>query len=449
MLYAKNFRITFLFALALFIANNGKAQTGFQFDFGSGRTAKGYLPVVPETLFNEERGYGFSHGLAVQSVDRGGDPLRGDFVTSQQPYYFSVKLPEGNYHVRLLLGDTKGLSATTVRVECRRLMLENVRTRRGEIVEKTFSVHIRDSLVRNKDGEIVNKVRLKPREHDYLHWDNLLTIEFNDSLAKVCGLIITPANNIPTIFLAGNSTVVDQNREPWAAWGQMFPVFIDPQKAVVANYAESGETLLAFKRERRLEKIWSMAGPGDFLFIEFAHNDQKPGGNHLDPFTTYKQELKNWINEARNRGVTPVLVTSMHRRNFDSGSQIINTLLTYPDAMRETAREEDVALIDLNAMSKSLYESLGPDLSIKAFVHYPANSFPDQPGELKDNTHFSPYGAYSLAQCVVSSIQQQALPLHSFLYPNIAPFDPARPMPFDRFYWPPSSFVSSIKPDGN
>jgi lysophospholipase L1-like esterase len=79
---------------------------------------------------------------------------------------------------------------------------------------------------------------------------------------------------------------------------------------------KSGETLKAFKNERRLEKVWSMSKPGDYLFIEFAHNDQKPGPNHLDPFTTYQATLKEWIDEARTRKVTPVLVTSMHRRNF-------------------------------------------------------------------------------------------------------------------------------------
>ena len=98
----------------------------------------------------------------------------------------------------------------------------------------------------------------------------------------------------------------------------MFPRFLISSKVVVANYAESGETLKAFKGEKRLDKVWSMIKPGDYLFIEFTHNDQKPGANHLDPFTTYKETLKEWIAEAGKRNVTPVLVTSMHRRNFDS-----------------------------------------------------------------------------------------------------------------------------------
>jgi lysophospholipase L1-like esterase len=347
------------------------------------------------------------------------------------------------------LGDEKGTSATTVRVENRRLMLENVRTTYGKIITQIFTVHIRDSLIRDKNGSVVDKIRLKPREVSYLHWDNLLTIEFNDSLPKICSVEITPNKTATTIFLAGNSTVVDQDREPWAAWGQMFPRFLISSKVVVANYAESGETLKAFKGEKRLAKVWTMVKPGDYLFIEFAHNDQKPGSSHLDPFTTYKETLKEWIAEARKRKVTPVLVTSMHRRNFDSSEHIINTLGDYPEAMRQTAREEHVALIDLNAMSRTLYEAWGEQGSIKAFVHYPANTFPNQPQELKDNTHFNPYGAYELASCIVSSIRKQNLPLVKFIRKDIPSFDPAHPLSVEKFYWPQSAFVSSIKPDGN
>ncbi len=252
-----------------------------------------------------------------------------------------------------------------------------------------------------------------------------------------------------TIFLAGNSTVVDQDREPWTAWGQIFPSFFEPKNICIVNYAESGETLKAFKNERRLEKVWSMAKPGDYLFIEFAHNDQKPGANHLDPFTTYKATLKEWTTEARRRKIIPVLVTSMHRRNFDSLGHIINTLSDFPDAMRQAAKQENVMLIDLNAMSKILYEAWGLEKSIKAFVHYPAHTFPGQDKELKDNTHFNPYGAYELARCVVQSIKDQRLPFAKFLKKNIPPFDPAKPDPIEKFYWPPSPLMSSVEPDGN
>jgi lysophospholipase L1-like esterase len=441
--------ITIIF-FTLLVTNKLVAQpVSYKFDFGFGKEATGYIQITPETKFNYQTGYGFDHGSVVESVDRGGNALTGDFITSNKPFYFSVKLPDGNYDVKLLLGDSKGISATTVRTECRRLMLENIRTTKREISMQIFTVHVKDSLIRDAQGIVSNKVRLKDREIRYLHWDNLLTIEFNDSLPKVCAVEITSNKTATAIFLSGNSTVVDQDREPWAAWGQMFPRFLVPSKAVVANYAESGETLKAFKGERRLEKIWSLAKPGDYLFIEFAHNDQKPGDNHLDPFTTYKETLKEWIAEARKRKIIPVLVSSMHRRNYDSTGHIINTLLEYPEAVRQTGKEENVAVIDLNAMSKTLYEAWGPEISLKAFVHYPANTFLNQKEALKDNTHFSPYGAYELAKCIVSSIQQQNLPLAKFIKKEVKKYDPAKPLAVAKFYWPQSAFVSSTKPDGN
>lgn len=435
-----------LFAMGL-AANS---QTTFKFSFGNGKLVRGYIPVTPQTIFSYRKGYGFDQGSMVKAVETGSvHSVRSAYITAAAPFYFSVKLPEGNYDVKIVLGDRKGHSATTVRTECRRLLLENIRTTTGKFTNASFTVHIKDSLIRNAQGAVINKVKLKPREYNYLHWDNLLTIEFNDSLPKICAVEVTPNKKATTIFLAGNSTVVDQDREPWAAWGQMFPRFIQPGTAVVANYAESGETLKAFEAERRLDKIWSMARAGDYLLIEFAHNDQKPGSNHLDPFTTYKQTLKEWIDAARQRQLIPVLVTSMHRRSFDSAGHIINTLQDYPEAMRQTAAAEKVALIDLNAMSRILYEAWGEEKSLKAFVHYPANTFPHQPEALKDNTHFNPYGAYQLASCVVSSIRKQHLLLEKFLRTGIPAFDPGRPILPEIFYWPQSAFVTANKPDGN
>ena len=422
----------------------------FKFDFGTNTAASGYLPVTSNSRYSEAIGYGFTNNSEVIEVSRGAKKnTTSDYITSNKPFYFSVKLPEGNYDVKLILGDVNGTSATTVRAECRRLFVLNTRTKKGEIKTTSFTVHVRDSLIRDASGNITAKVRLKPREITYLHWDNLLTMEFNDSMPKVCAMEISPNQTATTIFLAGNSTVVDQDREPWAAWGQMIPSFFKAGKIAVANYAESGETLKAFKGERRLDKIWSMAKPGDYLLMEFTHNDQKPGGSYLEANTTYKETLKAWIAEAGKRNIIPVLVTSMHRRGFDSLGNIINTLEGYPEAARQTAKEENIALIDLNAMSKIMYEAWGPQQSIKAFVHYPANTFPGQDKELKDNTHFSTYGAWQLAKCVAIGIQAANLPIAKELNSNAVKFDPANPDDFSKWYWPLSPLTAAVKPDGN
>jgi hypothetical protein len=139
----------------------------------------------------------------------------------------------------------------------------------------------------------------------------------------------------------------------------------------------------------------------------------------------------------------------MNRRSFDSTGHIVNTLGDYPEAVRQTAKEENVALIDLNAMSKTLYEAWGEAGSVKAFVHYPANTFPGQDKELKDNTHFNTYGAYELARCIVQSIKDQQLPLVQYLKKDIPSFNPAKPDALEQWYWPLSAMMSSVKPDGN
>lgn len=432
------------------VAQSTSVLTTYKFDFGTENAAKGYIAVTPETIYNEYTGYGFHEGPVLEAVNRNSKKdLFGDFITSNQPFFFSVCLPDGNYDVKVILGDMKGTSATTIRAECRRLMMETVRTEKKQIVTKVFTVHKRDSIIRFSHAGMMNKIRLKPREVFYKHWDNMLTLEFNDSLPKICAVEITPNMEATTVFLAGNSTVVDQDREPWAAWGQMLPAFFAPGYVVVANYAESGETLRAFRGERRLDKIWSMSKPGDYLFIEFTHNDQKPGANYLEPFTTYKSTLKEWITEARMRQVTPVLVTSMHRRNFDSLGNIINTLGDYPEAMRQVAEEEQVSLIDLNTMSKALYEAWGPEGSEKAFVHYAANTFPGQTAELKDNTHFSTYGAYELARCVVRGIIEGGMDLGRYLIPGKISFMPSQPDPVTAWYWPLSPAPTLLIPEGN
>lgn len=414
------------------------------FDFGATRTTKGFEAISPESVYELTKGFGLIPSGKLESGTRDKKEVPGShFITSKDPFYFSVVLPEGHYRVTLTLGGANTASVTTVRAESRRLMLENVKTAKGAIVRKSIVVDVRTPRISETE-----KIRLKEREFKYLNWDNKLTLEFCGENPCVAAIEIAEAPNLPTIFLAGNSTVTDQENEPWASWGQMLPRFLKPE-VVVANYAESGESLLSFERENRLKKLLSQMKKGDWLFIEFAHNDQKPGSGHLDPFTTYKQELKKFIAEARSHGGKPVLVTSMHRRRFDEKGQIINTLEDFPEAMRQTAKEENVPLIDLNNMSKLLCEALGPDNSKKAFVHYPANTWPGQDKPLADDTHFNPYGAYELARCVVSSIRHDHPELAAFLVDGIPAFDPSRPDPVEKFRWYPSPGITLLKPDGN
>lgn len=364
-------------------------------------------------------------------------------ITAKEPFVFWAELPEGNYRVEVTLGGDKASKNTTIKSESRRLMAYNLQVpaRAGRTVE--FLVNVRSAKINKEDS-----IRLKSREFKYLNWDGNLSIEFGGDNPSVQSVMITPDSDVPTIFLAGNSTVVDQENEPWASWGQMFPVFLKPE-IVVANFAESGETLKSFVSEKRFDKVASLIKPGDFIFMEFAHNDQKPGGGHVEPYSTYDEYLMKFVKLARENDATPVFVTSTNRRAFDDEDEIINTLEDYPDAMRKLARKEGVLLIDLNSMSKSLYEALGVEGSKKAFVHYDAGTFPGQEKPLADNTHFSTYGAWQLAKCIIEGIRTSDSELKNYLKDDCEPYDPKQPDPFSSWKWPMSRNGSLQKPDGN
>lgn len=427
-------------ASLLFTMSASEKGNAKKYKFGNITTGKQVIKVDTTAKYSEVSGFGLTPSGSLQTNVLGS---RTHFVSSVKPFYFNVQLPEGQYKITLTLGGNTEGSSTTLKAESRRLMFENLKTKPGKTIKKTVVVDVRLPKINDSTS-----IKLKPRELTYINWDNKLTLEFCGEKPCVSAIEIQKVDNLPTIFLAGNSTVTDQENEPWASWGQMFPNFLK-SNVVVANYAESGETMLAFKREKRLEKILSRMKEGDYLLMEFAHNDQKPGGNHLDPFTTYKAELKYYIAEAKKKGGIPVLVTSTNRRRFDENGKIINTLEDFPEAMRQLAKEENVMLIDLNAMSKDLYEALGVEMSKKAFVHYPANSYPGQDKPLVDDTHFNTYGAYELAKCVVQSIIDNNYKLKKFIRTDWKTFDPKKPDNLNNFRWYESPSVDIIKPDGN
>jgi lysophospholipase L1-like esterase len=421
-----------LFAIPSTVHSADSIRKKLKFDFGSGAAVAGFVRVSPATIYSPERRYGFMQPVEVaQSSERAS---RGS-LCSDKSFRFSVDVPEGNYNVAITFGDQSRESVTTVKGEARRLMLEKVRTAPGEIVTRNFTINVRTPLLKS-DGQ----VKLKADEQGHFDWDNLLTLEFGDAHPCVRTLEITPVDDAVTIYIAGDSTVTDQSKEPYAAWGQMLPRFFQAGVAI-ANHAESGESLKEFIGEKRLVKIMEIIQPGDYLFIQFTHNDQKPGPNHVDAFTDYKSYLRLYINEARLHGAIPVLVTSMLRRNFGDDGKILNTLEDFPDAMRQLAKEENVALIDLNVMSRAFYEAMGPERSVRAFVHYPAGTYPGQTTELKDDTHFNAYGAYELAKCIVEGIKADKLGIAKYLVEGLPTFDPAHPDSLDTWNFPASPLM--------
>ncbi|MCS4166418.1 rhamnogalacturonan acetylesterase [Sphingobacterium sp. BIGb0116] len=410
-----------------------------EFRFGGTKKNQTVIPLREAQAYKDKQGYGFEFSTEQDvRIDS-----KNKSLFSEKPFYFSVRVPEGNYKITITY---QGLNdkpyRSTVRSESRRLQIENQEVLRNKSFDRTFIVHIKDPKIAS--GETV--ALKKPRELQKLDWDNKLTLEFQQTNC-ISTIRIESVSNVPTVFLAGNSTVVNQEDEPWASWGQMIPRFFDAGVAI-ANHAESGLALSSFLSSKRLEKILSVAKPGDYLFIEFGHNDQKEKGENAGAYKGYSDRLRYFVREFRAKGGLPVILTSTARRAFDEQGKLLQTLGDFPDAARKVAAELQVPLIDLNQKTSLFYEALGVEQSKRAFVHYPAHTFPNQKNDLADNTHFNPYGAYEIAKVVLTGIKENNLKIADHIV-DFQGFDPQQPDDFKTWYWPPSLINSVIKPDGN
>jgi len=382
------------------------------FTFGSSGGGTGAIIVPDDVVYSPDTGWGFD---LKTKQDR----------SSSKPFYFSVAVPEGNYKVTVTLGGTTD-STTTVKAESRRLVLEQIHTAAGQSQSESFTVNVRRPEI--STGGVVG---LDTREAGSLNWDDKLTLEFSGDHPSVSQIMIESVN-VPTIFVIGDSTVTDQPTEPGGSWAQCLPRWFTADVAV-ANHAESGETLKAFRRpaERRWDKVLSQLKPGDYVFMQFGHNDMKKSGNNViypdEDFsstyspanTEYKDLLKQYAGEVKAKGATPVIVSSMGRR-ADTKTQ--NSLGDYPKAALAAAQEIGCPSIDLNTMSIEIYTAVGPDVG-RAFV---------------DGTHPNTYGGYLLSRCIVEGIKQDKLDLTKYLRDDAGTFDPNHPDPMpDDFKLPP------------
>lgn len=328
-------------------------------------------------------------------------------------------LPEGTYQVTVTFGSTEQSTRTTVLAESRQLLWENVRTNPGEFVVRSALVNTRTPALTAPPPHApgARTVLLNEREMGIRRWDDQLTLEFIGTPSGVADIVIEPAPEAPVIYLLGDSTVTDQPNGDYASWGQMLPRFFNGRVAI-ANHAESGETLKSFIFESRLNKVLSTLTARDTVIIQFGHNDQKKQWpqTYLEAHTTWPAYLRAYLAEIKLRGATPVLVTSMERRNFTPNGRIRLTHGDYPQVVRELAADENVTLIDLHAISIEFYEALGPDLAPLAF----ANGG-------KDGTHHNAYGAYQLALAVAHGIKATALPIATQVAQDLPPFVPSAP----------------------
>ncbi|MEG8280148.1 rhamnogalacturonan acetylesterase [Streptomyces sp. AHA2] len=230
-----------------------------------------------------------------------------------------------------------------------------------------------------------------------------------------------------TLHIAGDSTAAQKYADaaPETGWGTALPFFLR-KGLVVANHAVNGRSSRSFVDEGRLDAVLSVTRPGDLLLVQFGHNDEKKEDptRHTEPWSTYQEHLRLYVEGARARGARPVLATSVERRRFDAAGRALPTHGEYPAAVRALAARERVALLDVQALSLALWQRLGPEETKKYF---------DWTAAERDDTHFGPRGAVAVARLVAGELLRTRV---------LAPRDVRRldePVPESWIIWPQPS----------
>lgn len=238
------------------------------------------------------------------------------------------------------------------------------------------------------------------RNHRYI-WGYLMIF--------VVGLICLAAMPQPdsiTVYLVGDSTMSDKEVRayPETGWGMPFPVFFN-ETVTVENHARNGRSTRTFLEEGRWEPIVNNLQEGDYVFVQFAHNDEVPSKGSYTPPKEYQANLRKYVTETRAKGANPVLLTPIARRHFDDQGWLEDTHAQYSELLREVARELDVPLIDLDRKSQALLKKLGPEKSEFLYNHLEPGQHPNYPDGREDNTHFSELGARRMAELALDGIQ--------------------------------------------
>ncbi|MBF0817259.1 G-D-S-L family lipolytic protein [Microbacterium paludicola] len=361
-----------------------------RFDFGPGAVASGYTPVTAGSAYSPESGFGFAPGGTVTETDRGGDPLRGDFVTAGGAS-FVVDLANVDYTVSIVAGDTG--AATEIAIASEQMgKVQTTSRAAGQFLEMNYDI----ALV---DGQ--------------------LSFDFSGAAANINAIVITPqpareAAPTPTAYLTGDSTVqtYDPYWEPQAGWGQMLDQFLTDAVAV-DNHAIGGRSSRTFVTEGRLDTVLRSVRPGDYVFAQFGHNDATV--SVPERYTTPEQfqgYLRIVVEGARQRGGTPILVTPVNRLDVNPTTGEFNeSFPEYVAAMKAVATELDVHLVDLSASSRAYLNEIGAEAAESVFLHAEPGVYPNRPTGVQDNTHFQEYGAIQMARLVALDVAELGLPI--------------------------------------
>lgn len=245
------------------------------------------------------------------------------------------------------------------------------------------------------------------------HFTKFITVPFYVINSFLLAFIITLFSIViayaqPTIYLVGDSTMSNKKNidtNPERGWGQSLPQFF-AESIIIENHAVNGRSSKSFIDEGRWEKVKEKINPGDYVFIQFGHNDSKAydAKRYVNPLTGYRANLECFVKESRNLQATPVLMTPVARRNFNEHGVLVDTHGLYPLVVHQVSEKLNVDLIDLQRFSEEFIMKLGVEESKKIFLHFEKEEHPFFPDGKTDNTHFSEFGATFIAQKVAEQL---------------------------------------------
>lgn len=220
-----------------------------------------------------------------------------------------------------------------------------------------------------------------------------------------------------TVWMCGDSTmsIKDKRAYPETGWGMPFVYFWD-STVNVKNLAKNGRSTSSFRNEGLWKQVLEGAAEGDYVFIQFGHNDEVPTKKTYTTEAEFKNNLKQYVAEARSKKVTPILLTPMARRKFNSSGRMEGTHEVYAQIIRDVAKEDNVVLFDMDKQTQDLYQQFGIENSKLLFLQLKPGEHPNHPEGKEDNTHFSELGARLLAQMVLKEIKQQLPELAERIY---------------------------------
>lgn len=380
----------------IYLAGSGQQLEPVQhFRFGTENSGGGIS--IGSDLYHADTGYGFESNAGIT--------VGADHVALASGTTFAVDLPNANYKVTLGLGTDTRDSHVGVKSEyVQKLVATSVNA--GEPLAYSYDV----ALVDGQLEFVFSGTAIDLRE---------IKIERHPALSPGAGT---------TIYMAGDSTMqsYSEPQAPQQGWGQAFGRYF-AEGVAVQNHAIGGRSSKSFLADGRLDTVLRQIKPGDYFFISFGHNDASAGipDRYASP-EDYKTYLARYVEGARQRGATPVLLTPVGRRDFNTITQEFNVSFPeYVQASKEVAEALEVPLVDLSALSVERYDLLGPAGTEKLFLHAYPGQYPKYPNGISDNTHFSQYGAGVIAGLVAEAVGGMELSISPFVIdPDVSEPEP-------------------------